>query len=278
MASPLESEYDELLKSGVEVFYQGDWSSANEKFEYLMLKQPDNPEGYFLRSMIPFWSYFFAGEKPEDAETFLEQSERAVEIAKRKHETSQDDKRSTLILSGLYGYRSLVAANEGNYRTAINSGTSGHRYSRKLMKMDTDNPDALIGQGMFKYMIGTVPGALRWIGSLAGLDGDKEKGFELLEKAAESDAIVSNDARMILTYIYIEEEKYDKAVSAIEPLSSQYPENEIFRFFHAKSLELNGQEDQAKQVYEKIVELENPNLENLKEKSQERLENLVASL
>lgn len=274
----LGSDSEKKLTGGVEAFYQADWQTANEIFESLILEYPDNPEGYFFRSMIPYWSYFFAGEEPEDAETFLKHSERAVEIAKRKLEASPDDQRSVLMLSGLYGYRSLVAANEGNYRTAINSGTSGYRYSKKLMEMETDNPDALIGQGMFNYMIGSVPGALRWIGSLAGLDGDKEKGLELLEKAAESDATVSNDARMILTYLYLEEEKFEKALNAIEPLSKQYPDNEIFQYYYAKSLEFNGQEDEAKEVYEIVVDLENPKLENLREKSQERLENLMASL
>ena len=273
-----DSEYQEKLTNGIEAFYKADWNTAEEVFDALILKNPANPEGYFFRSMIPFWTYFFAGEDSDNAEDFMRWSERAVDIADRAYESDPNDTSTVLLLGGLYGYRGLVAANEGNHRSAIDSGVSGYRFSRKLMDMDTSNPDALIGQGMFNYMIGSIPGSLRWIGSLAGLSGDKDKGFELLERAANEAEAVSNDARMILTHLYLREDEPKKALEAITPLAEEYRENPIFQFYLAKSLEGVDRQDEAKDAYAKVVSIDHPKMQQLKSKSRERLDTLMAGL
>ncbi len=271
-ASASESRYFEELDSGVEAFYMADWEKAESIFQQLILNYPDRPEAYFFRAMKPFWTYFFAGEEAAAADEFLNQSERAITVTKRRLEEAPDDTTSVLMLGGLYGYRSLVAANEGHYRTAMSSGIDGYRYSRKLMGMESNDPNALIGQGVFNYMSGTIPRSLRWLGSIAGVSGEKNKGFELLEKASKDGSKVSGDARMILTYLYLKEDKPEEAVRVIEPLCEQFPDNPIFQFYLAKALEASGKNSRAAEKYLKVVELDHPSLQHLKDKSRDRLQ------
>lgn len=270
-ASTSASLFEKELEAGVEAFYQAEWDEAEETFNRLILDHPEDPAPYFFRSMIPFWIYFFAGEEADAADDFLEQSERVIEIAEQKLETNPNDTTAVLMLSGLYGYRSLVSANEGHYRTAMQSGVSGYSYSRKLMNMESDDPNALIGQGVFNYMVGSIPRSLQWLSSVAGVSGNKEKGFELLEKAGQDGSKVANDARMILTYLYLEEEKPSEALRVIKPLADNYPDNPIFQFYLARSYEETGKASRADEVYHKVVELDHPDLQKLKELSRERL-------
>lgn len=273
----LTTEYEQKLESGITAFYKADWDEARGVFEELKEVDADDPRAYFFNAMIPFWKYFFAGEPSESAEAFLEKSETALETGKKRMDEDPGDTTTVLMMGGLYGYRGLVAAGERQYRTAVRSGSSGYSYTRKLMQMSSDNPDALIGQGVFHYMVGTVPGEVRWLVNMIGLRGNKDTGFEKLEEAAQTETHTSSDARMILTYIYHEEEKFGDALRIVEPLVEQWPENIIFRYYYAMSLEKTGNKEDAREQYRTILENDHPELSVIRTKGEERLREIMAS-
>lgn len=270
--------YDAEMQIGIDAFYSADWEEAKSIFQSLKKDSPEKPLAYFMDAMIPFWLYFFGGENPEFAGEFQVKSDRAIRRAESYLEQHPSDTSTVLMLSGLYGYQSLVAANESQYRRAMSTGINGYSYTRKIMDMDTDNPNALIGQGVFQYMVGSVPAGLRWMATMAGLKGDKEQGLELLEKAARSDSYVSVDAAMILCYLYIRDEEYQKAADAVSPVAETYPENMIFQFYLGKSLENSGRKSDAAIAYRNVVNNAQPAFEKLREESKNRLEVLAASL
>ncbi|MDZ7755964.1 tetratricopeptide repeat protein [Rhodohalobacter sp.] len=269
------ASYDEKLQEGIEAFYNTEWEKAESLFRELMEEDATDPQPHFFSSMMPFWEYFFIEQNEELAEEFLSRSEKAVNLSEQKLDSSPNDTTMVLLLSGLHGYRSLVAAGESNYRVAIRSGMTGFSYTRKLLSLDTDRPDARIGRGMFYYMLGSVPSELKWATNLAGLKGDMEQGFEELKKAAESDSYVSNDATMLLMYLYNKEERYEEALSYAEKLTERLPKNVIFKFKKAEILENSGNKDQARELFAEIAESNHPRFSTLIEKSKEKVERLT---
>jgi len=267
--------YDEKLQVGIEAFYNTEWEKADSLFQELMEEDENDPQPHFFSSMMPFWEYFFIEQNEELADEFLSRSEKAVNLSEQKLDSSPNDTTMVLLLSGLHGYRSLVAAGESNYRVAIRSGMTGFSYTRKLLSLDTDRPDARIGRGMFYYMLGSVPSELKWATNIAGLKGDMEQGFEELKKAAESDSYVSNDAIMLLMYLYNKEERYEEALSYAEKLTERLPKNIIFKFKKAEILESSGNKDQARELFAKIAESNHQRLSTLVEKSREKVEQLT---
>lgn len=270
-------DFEQKLETGIIAFYQGNWKEARTIFESLEKQDEADPRPRFFNAMIPFWKYFFGGEQPDAARRFLEKSEKAVRIAEERMQSVSDDTTTVLMLGGLYGYRSLVAAGEGHYRTAFRSGTNGYSYTRKLMRMDDGNPDALIGQGVFKYMMGTIPKGARWLTNLAGFQGDKETGLDKLEEAAEINTNTRTDARMILTYLYHREEQYDDALRIVSMLVEEWPENLIFRYYYALSLEKSGNTVQAEKLYREVISANHDELQHLQEISRNRLNELAES-
>ena len=266
--------YDQKLEEGIEYFYQTDWDKAAVIFNELKSRNREDPRAYFFHAMIPFWEYFFGGNSPKVAQDFLERSQSAIDISSERLNENPHDTTMVLMLSGLYGYRSLVAASEKNYQTAIESGMTGFRYTRQLLALDDDDPKALIGKGIFYYMVGTVPKELRWATNLMGIRGDKQEGLSILEHAATSESYVSNDAKMILSYLYKTEGMYDKALTHIEDLCYRYEENIIFQFNYAEILEKSNRQEEAKAAYRTVVELQNSHLDTLKEQSKEKIRNL----
>lgn len=271
-----EQSHHQLLDAGITAFYQARWDKARTLFlESQELDQYD-PRPYFFEAMLPFWKYFFAGESEEDAQIFLAKSEKAIAVGNEMMKKKPYDTTTVLLLSGLYGYRGLVAASERQYRTAIRSGANGFSYTRRLMTMGSSNPDALIGQGVFHYMIGSIPREARWLLSVAGLQGNRDIGFQKLEEASKHDSHTSTDARMILVYLYHQEEKYEDALRVSEHLIEKWPENIIFRYYYALSLEMSGLHAKAMEQYRLVVRQNHSELEYIRTKGRERLSSLVA--
>lgn len=267
--------YDEKLQEGIEAFYNTEWEKAEDLFNELMEENDSDPQPYFFSSMMPFWEYFFIDQSEELANEFLTRSEKAVDLSEKKLDSSPNDTTMVLLLSGLHGYRSLVAAGESNYRVAIRSGMTGFSYTRKLLSLDTDRPDARIGRGMFYYMVGTVPSELKWATNIAGLKGDMEQGFEELKIAAGSDSYVSNDAAMLLMYLYNLEERYEEALQYAERLTERLPKNIIFKFKKAEILENSGNKDQARELFAEIVKSNHQRFPILTDKSKRKVEQLT---
>lgn len=266
--------FDLLLEEGVEALYQTDWETAQNVFDELKSINPADPRPHFFESMIPFWEYFLVDQRSELAEEFLKLSGHAVELSRKQLNNSPNDTTMVLLLSGLYGYRSLVAAGEKQYTTAMRSGVTGFNYTRKLLSLDSDRPDAQIGRGMFYYMVGSVPREVRWITNAAGLRADIEMGFNELRKAAESDNPVSSDAKMMLMYLKEKENLPEEALVYAELLIGKHPNNVIFHFKKAEILEKMGKTKESVDAFNKVLELDNSHLPHVKKLAESRIERI----
>lgn len=270
----VKNQYEQQLEKGIEAFYDTDWDQANHIFEEIKKEYPEDPTPYFFESMMPFLKYFFVDQSEQLANDFLERSEKAVELSHEKLEESSTDTTMVLMLSGLYGYRGLVAAGQGEHRIALQSGLKGFNYTRKLLSIDSDRPDARIGKGMFYYMVGSVPSGMKWATNLFGLNADIEDGFHELKMAAQSDSYISNDAKMMLMYLYQKEERFEDALHYANLLSDELPDNVIFLYKKADILESVGNREGAINVYRTIIEKNNPNLDLITEKSRKKVSEL----
>lgn len=270
--------YEQRLDEGIEAFYQSDWKKADTIFQRLQQEYPEDARAYFFDSMIPFWQYYFGEKEPSAARSFLKHSDKALNVSHKQLESNPRDTTMVLMISGLYGYQSLVAAGEKQYRKALRSGMTGFKYTRQLLKLDADDPKALIGKGMFYYMVGSVPDQLKWVTDFVGLSGTMEEGFDALEQAAESDSYVSNDAKMILSYLYEREKMEKEGLKHLRDLSAKYPENIIFQFNTGRLHEKCGNLSLAKQKYELVssMDTEDDLLHSIKAKSSDRYMKLMA--
>lgn len=271
VSSDESRSWNRLLPLTIQSFYKADWEKTRASLSDLKKIDSADPMPYFMEAMIPFWAYFFGGMDSQKAKDFLELSEIAIKVTEKRLDVTPEDTSSILLLSGLHGYRSLVAAQEKKYGIAMSSGATGYGYTKSLMKMDNDNPNTLMGQGVFNYMVGSIPSEVKWMARLAGLSGDKQRGFMLLERAAESDSHVSNDARMFLAYLYNRDEEFVKAHHHLNILVRDYPTNPIFHYNLGLIHESLGDERSAQIAYSKVISIGSSDLAELTRLSKERL-------
>ncbi|MEX2601441.1 MAG: tetratricopeptide repeat protein [Balneolaceae bacterium] len=269
-----DESYEELLLLGLESFYQTRWNEADDRFDRLIQMDPEDPRGYFFQSMLPFWSYFFVEQSREHADRFLAVAEQAIGVAERRLEQVPEDTLSVMLLSGLYGYKSLVEAGENRYRKAILDGRTGFQYTRQLLELEEVRPDARIGRGMYHYMVGSVPGGLKWLVRLFGLEGDKATGFEELRIAAQTESYARVDAQLILATLYQREDRPQEALQYLRQLTQEFEQNVIFLFQLAESLEMCAQPELAAAIFQDLVQRDHPRFPELTRLSRERLKQL----
>jgi tetratricopeptide (TPR) repeat protein len=272
--APEDEWFTETMNAGIDAYYRTDWDAAKNYFDDIKKRYPKNPRPYFFESMMPFMRYFFIENSEEHAEEFLNRSEKALELSHQQLEDVPTDTTMVLMLSGLYGYRGLVAAGQDRHQIAIRSGLRGFQFTRKLLSLDSDRPDARIGKGMFYYMVGSVPDGMKWAVNMLGYSADKETGFNELKAAAQSDSYIRNDALMMLMYLYHKEENLDEALYFAEKLTESLPENLIFRYKKAKILEEMGRLDEALSMYNYISSSNNLGFADLREISSDKARNL----
>lgn len=268
---------DLLFNHGVDAFYATNWVRADSSFNALMRSHPDDPRSYFFSSMIPFWAYFFGGNEPAQAASFLNRSERAITIAEKRLSSAPHDTSTVLLLSGLHGYRSLVAASEKEYRVAIGSGIKGYSFTKRLMEYGQENPNALMGQGVFHYMVGTVPGEIRWMANLAGLSGDKNTGLRYLARVATSDSDARYDAIMILAFLMEREGRTDDALRYLGQMRRSYPDNVLALYHQSRLLEAKGRHNEARAGYLKVMQTRQPEFSFLRTESRRKAAQLAGN-
>jgi len=262
------------LEDGLKAFYQSDWKQASSIFKDLQKTHPNDPKAYFFEAMIPFWHYFYGEKGSEAAERFLKLSEQAINVSERRLKKTPNDTSAVLMLSGLYGYRSMVAATEKEYTTAIKSGMTGFTYTRQVLQMDDHNDEALMGKGIYQYIMGSIPKEGKWVMNIMGMQGDIQQGFKDLERAAQSPRFSSLDAKMMLVYLYHREKRYQDAFRISSRLIKTYPDNIIFQYHHAKTLEQLGRNKEALKVYAQITDM-STELSAIQKLSQEKVKSLM---
>lgn len=267
--------YQTKLNSAINAFYQSHWDKCRHLLKQLQEKSPNDIRPYFFDAMIPFWKYFFGGNQNKTANEFYQKSEKAIKVGLKNLKYQNSDTSVVLMLSGLYGYRSLVAANEKSYKIALQSGLHGFSYTRTLLMMNDDNPDALIGKGIFHYMIGSIPVELRWMTNIIGFSGNVSLGLSELKKAAESGGYSSTDAKMILCYLYNRSKNYQEALHYVKVLVDRYGDNIIFRYYYALELDKCGKKEEAASQYQYVIGHKNPDLSDLVVESQRNLKAIL---
>lgn len=273
-----DSYYESKLQQGIEYFYDTDWIKSSSIFSELKELNPDDPRPHFFESMKPFLEYFFIEQNGDLADEFLMKSGIAVDLSEKRLEKVKDDTTMVLMLSGLHGYRGLVAAGQNRHRIALSSGLTGFNYTRKLLSIGTDRPDARIGRGMFYYMVGSIPSGMRWASNIVGLRADVDDGFNELKLAAENESYVRNDALMMLMYLYGREERFAEALNYAEILTNELPLNVIYLFKKAELMEKSGNKDGAVDVYKRIVVMNNQSLPRVTDQSLKKIKELQKNL
>ena len=152
-------------------------------------------------------------EPPEAlAATFHEHLERATELAAAAVRRAPDDS------TAQYEF-GVTAALNASYRGSILGERLGalgparraYQAHRRVLELDPTRNEAKLLVGLYRYVVASMPRALRWMAYLMGFDGGKEEAIELVAEAAAHPGEIQAEARFALVLLYNRERQYARA-------------------------------------------------------------------
>ncbi len=226
---------DSLVTLGNEQSFQFEFSKANQIFEQVIDKYPNSCLGYYFISRNNLW-FYVANKDSVSKNKYLNY----VEIALSKAETEFDENSESAVnnynLGNVYLLKSIYASTEQNTMDAFWSTKKAVNYFEEAIELDSNFYAPYLGVGTIKYALGFVPGFLGLAISVAGLDGEKSEGLNLILKAYQNTTshLIKVEAAYHLGKIYTEfNAEYDNAEKYLSTLVNNYPKNELFLYQYA---------------------------------------------
>jgi hypothetical protein len=146
-------------------------------------------------------------------------------------------------------YTALV---ERAWFSALRNAVGARHDHERVLELDPNYVDAKLVVGTHNYVMGSLPWSVKAAGSLVGLGGTKEKGFEYLRQLADSNAENSIDAKVVLSLFLRREHRYGDAYSLMHQLAGRYPRNYLFPLEEANLLRAGGHVQESAAQYRKV--------------------------
>jgi tetratricopeptide (TPR) repeat protein len=244
-----DATYDTRLEQAYASAYNLDHDAAVRELEALAKIEPDLPSTYRALASITWLRLLFSrgtvlvdeylgriarhdvhmAAPPADVTAdFSRHLTRAISLAEARVERNPRDARAQYDLSSAMGlHASWVATVEGRMGRAFGSARRAYKAAERATALDPDDPDPRLILGTYRYVVSGLNLPTRWVAYMAGLDGDRARGLQLLEQAAASASPVRTEARFALVLLYNREKRWDDALRVLSQLRDDYPRNRL---------------------------------------------------
>jgi len=225
----LTPEIDRLLRDGLNQMYRYDLREADESFDELVRRFPEHPIGYMHKAEVVWWHALRDNKNPKLEADFERYTELAINKGHSLLKKDPKDFYALLYVAGAYGNRTRynVYVNKSYYR-AMRAGIKGFEFVGPAQALRPNYADCLIGSGAYNYFAGSIPTLMKIFTWMFTQGGDKEKGIQQLEVAAQKGEYGQIAARMVLLGVYYNEKRFDDYQRLTSELIEQFPTNPVF--------------------------------------------------
>jgi tetratricopeptide (TPR) repeat protein len=271
----LQPQLEAYCTQGFQAIYQMDYKKGKEQFEMMIKTDPKHPAGYvYLASAI--WlehlsglrrlqtqlysrgNAFFRQQKdktdPAVEKLFYRTIDKGMLRAELRLRSDKND------LAGLYysgtaygaiaGYESTV---KRTFLSSLKHGKEAVERHRRLLKSYPNFADAYMSIGLYNYVVGKLPRAVKILVLLGGVRGSKEEGLKQLEKTLQQGKLAREEAAIILAVLYDREKRHEDSLKLLRKLAEKYPVNPVFRFESATMLTKLGRFSESIAIHEALL-------------------------
>lgn len=190
-----------------------------------------------------------------DKEAFIEESIKELEyVAKIGENLLEKNPKDTLTLfytGAAYGYLGMYHASENSYLSAITKGKKGINLHDQLIEECPRWNDVYYSRGVFNYFASNVPWFIKPFMWIFGQSGTEYKAELYLKKTANWGNLAKYAAKEYLYQLYTRQEKYSEAISLIDELSTELPNN---KYLYSLSIRYNDDtKEKAINLWKKLI-------------------------
>jgi tetratricopeptide (TPR) repeat protein len=122
---------------------------------------------------------------------------------------------------------SFTATVEGRLLSGFRAARRAYDLHESVLELDARRKDAGLIVGTYRYLVSTLPAAMRVMAYVAGFGGGRERGIAQIEEAARFASDTQTDARFALVLIHNRERRYADALRVLDELKAIYPRNRL---------------------------------------------------
>jgi tetratricopeptide (TPR) repeat protein len=191
---------------------------------------------------------------------FDDEINQALSLSQARIAKNANDSDALYTLGVTYGLRSnynfLVRK---AWRDALSDATSARKLHNRVTELDPSNYDARLVQGVYDYVVGSLPWTYRTLGFIAGFHGDRDRGIRTLEQVARKGNKNKTDAEVLLCALYRREGRPKDALPLLDDLLRRYPRDYLLLFEKAQMYSSLGNKQEALSALQQLAKLKQEN-------------------
>lgn len=248
---------ESLRANGFEALFNLDYERARQDFREIARLFPQHPAGpQFLAASLwietlyetrrlqaslyssdSFYSQNEDKANPKVVDQFRVWTRDAKKLAEARLKQNPKDIEALYYLGATQGLKaSFEEAVERRHFAALKDGSDGVDKHREVIKLDPSFHDAEISIGLYDYVVGSLPFAIKILAGVTGVRGSKKRGLVTIERVAKEGKWARDDARTLLIVLYTRENRFGDALALARELAAKYPRNYLFRLEAADAL------------------------------------------
>jgi tetratricopeptide (TPR) repeat protein len=252
-----DAEFRVEAQAGLDHLYDMDFNGAGALFAGISKRYPDHPVGPFLEALSPWWQIQVnVLDESRDA-AFFHAMDEVLDRCKHRLRKDPQDLDGLFFEAGAHALRGRLYADRGSWFRAARDGQKALSALQDLRKRDPQNPDLLLGVGLFDYLADVVPKQHPFLRIFTHFfpKGSRERGLAELSQAMEKGRFVSTEAAFSLLQIYfVFEDDYATSLHYARLLRDRYPDNSLFHVYEGRSFARLNLWDDARRSLEEVAE------------------------
>ena len=183
----------------------------------------DHYLGSFTRTQVEL-----SPPKSELVAEFKRNLSEAIALSQKRIKASPRDAQAHYDLGAALGLEaSYIATVEGRLLAGFRAARRCYDEHERVLELDPSRDDAGVAVGTYRYLVSTLPVHMRVLAYVAGFGGGRERGIQLLERAAAGAGEARTDAMFALVLVYNRERRFDDAIRILRQLRELYPRNRL---------------------------------------------------
>jgi len=228
------NQFNSYLRQGIDKAFNLETDDANEYIKKAVELEPENPAGYAYLAMLNLISYemsFELNDRDAKQEALLHYAKEAITKGEKRIKNNPHDDQAYFAMALAKIAKIQWAIHQKHYFTIAQETSNIWDYLEKAKEGNPQNYDACFLMGLLHYHLYHLPGFIRFLSSSFIVAGNREKGLQELEMAAQKGDLLRELAQAELSLAYLNFEKQPaKALPFAQELRKRFPNNYNFSF------------------------------------------------
>lgn len=246
---------EEAVRTGEDLILDRRYDEAIAFFEDLEKTQPDSGLGTLGKVLVYQSQMLENGDFSKEKEYESAAKDAAKKLEKALKDPGQEvwDR---MLVGGFYGVRGIHAMRKKRYFSAIDDGWEALSLMKWIKKKEPDFADTDLGLGAYDYFRSAMTRSVSW---LPFFPDKRKQGIKAMERALVEAQYVRPIVQLVLVYAYIDERRYEDAITLASDLADRYPNNTLVRVQLGRAYSRKGRYAKSLEVFREVEKLQPDN-------------------